>query len=170
MNAKEIQAQIDEDGGELIAVADLVPWLENPRDNEEAAEALAAFIAERGWAAPVIVQRGTNRIIGGHTRWKAATRLGIERIPVRIRTCDDRTATALALADNKLAEIAQWNFPAVAEALSGYSIEEAERMGWTQKEIEALADHVPDFGPPERFDDVSDQALEHSCPRCGFKW
>lgn len=138
MDSKEIQAQIDADGGELVKVQDLIPWDRNPRINEAAAAKLSEFIRDKGWGAPVLVQRGTNRIIGGHTRWKAAKKLGLKRIPVRYRTCDDRTADALAMADNKLAEAAEWDSQGVAEILSGFGLEEAEAMGWASADIERL--------------------------------
>lgn len=160
MNAKEIQAQIDEDGGELAPLDALVPWDRNPRINDIAAKQLAAFVADKGWGAPILVQRGTNRIIGGHTRWKAAKKLGLKRVPVRYRTCDDRTADALAMADNKLGEVAEWNAPGVAEVLSGFGLEEAEAMGWDSHDLEQLAKDVADFGPLEPAAIVEDEVPE----------
>lgn len=167
MTPTEVQAQIDKDGGELIDVRAMVPWSRNPRQNEIAAKKLAEFIKTHGWGAPCLVQAGTHRIIGGHTRWKAAKKLGLKRIPVRYRTCDDRTADALAMADNKLAEEAEWNAPGVAEILSGFSLEEAAVLGWDSHDLEQLAKDADDFGP---LDSDGSGKPPVSCPQCGHEF
>lgn len=167
LTGKEIQAQIDADGGELARVKDLVPWAKNPRINDIAAKMLAEFISQRGWGSALLVQRGSNRIIGGHTRLKAAKKLGLDRVPVRYVTCDDRTADALAMADNKLGEVAEWNSPGVAEILSQFGLEEAEAMGWDSAALEQLAKDVESFGPLDSADDET--ASGETCPACGRK-
>lgn len=160
LTGKEIQAQIDADGGDLARVKDLVPWAKNPRINDIAAKMLAEFISQRGWGSALLVQRGSNRIIGGHTRLKAAKKLGLDRVPVRYVTCDDRTADALAMADNKLGEVAEWNSPGVAEILSQFGLEEAEAMGWDSAALEQLAKDVESFGPLEPKEVVEDEVPE----------
>lgn len=56
-------------------------------------------------------------IIAGHTRWKAAQRLGLEKVPVIITEMTDAKRKAFAIADNKTAEIADWDFPKLREIL-----------------------------------------------------
>lgn len=128
-------------------IGELIPWENNPRINTNAAKKLARYIKEDGWGAPILVQAGTNRIIAGHTRHKAALLLGMTEVPVRFIECDDRRATRLALADNKLAEEADWDPEMLAQELEAFGLEGAELMGWDSKELEALADQVASFGP-----------------------
>lgn len=145
-----------------VPVGELEPWDRNPRRNTEAAKRVAEAIRKDGWGAPIVAQSGTGRIIAGHTRWKAAAVLGLDVVPVRYVDVDDRSADRMALADNKLAEIADWDTAALADVLEGFSLDEVELMGWDSKELEKLADEV-DFGPLEGGDDGE------RCPECGQK-
>lgn len=93
------------------------PYAKNPRRNDAAVEKVAASIREFGWAQPIVVD-GDGVIIIGHTRIKAAKRLGLKTVPVLVR--DDLTpeqVAALRLADNKTAELAEWDEPLLAAEL-----------------------------------------------------
>ena len=87
----------------------LIPYGRNPRKNEEAAQKLAGVIAEFGFQVPIII-RGTGEVIDGHARLKAASILGIKKVPVIIN--DEWTETqakAFRLSVNKSAEWAEWD-------------------------------------------------------------
>lgn len=123
-----------------VPIADLKPWPGNPRRNDgEPVDRVAASIRRFGWGAP-IVARNNGEIIAGHTRWKAAQKLGLERVPVRYVDLDAAEAHLLALADNKLNEAADWDVHALPELLSQYSLPDAELAGWTSKDLDKLAD------------------------------
>lgn len=62
---------------------DLVPYIYNPRDNEQAVEAVAESIRNFGFKVPIIID-AVGEIVTGHTRLKAAKRLGIKKVPVII--------------------------------------------------------------------------------------
>ena len=94
---------------QMLPVSELVPWSRNPRRNDAAAERLAYTIQTHGWTTPVLVQAGTRRIIGGHTRLKAALKLGLTEVPCVLLDVDDRQADAIAIADNRLGELAEWD-------------------------------------------------------------
>ena len=91
-------------------IAELTPYKNNPRRNDEAVEYVANSIKEFGFKVPIIIDRD-GVIIAGHTRVKAAEQLGLESVPCVI--ADDLTedqTKAFRLADNKTAEFAEWNF------------------------------------------------------------
>ena len=92
------------------AVSDLIPYENNPRKNDDAVDYVANSIKEFGFKVPIIV--GTdNVIVTGHTRLKAAIKLGLTEVPVIV--ADDLTEeqiNAFRLADNKVAEMADWDF------------------------------------------------------------
>ena len=93
-----------------IALKDLHPYPNNPRKNDGAVDAVAASIREFGFKVPIVVDKD-NTIIAGHTRYKAAKKLGLEEVPCVI--ADDLTddqIKAFRLADNKTAELADWDF------------------------------------------------------------
>ena len=93
-----------------IKPAELKPYKNNPRKNDNAVEAVAASIQEFGFKVPIIIDKD-NEIIAGHTRLKAAIKLGLSEVPCII--ADDLTPeqiNAFRLADNKTAELAEWDF------------------------------------------------------------
>ena len=99
---------------ESVAVADLEASPRNARRHRPAqVEQIARSIAAFGFANPVLVD-AENRIIAGHGRVAAARSLGLERVPVVRLHLSPEQARALALADNKLALDADWDWSNVA--------------------------------------------------------
>lgn len=87
----------------------LRPYENNPRNNEQAVEAVANSIKEFGFKVP-IVATPDGGIVNGHTRFKAAKFLKLKTVPVLI--ADDLTEEqikAFRLADNKTGELADWD-------------------------------------------------------------
>ena len=94
---------------EFRSVSDVKPYPNNPRTNDDAVDAVAGSIREFGFRQPIVVD-SEGVIIVGHTRWKAAQKLGLERVPVHVAT--DLTPDqirAYRIADNKTNELAEWN-------------------------------------------------------------
>ena len=95
---------------ELVSIDDLVPYEKNPRVNDSAVDVVAKSIKEYGFKVPIIVDKD-NVIIAGHTRFKAANKLGLKVVPV-IRALDlsDEQVKAFRIMDNKSGEFANWNY------------------------------------------------------------
>ncbi|MBI3866803.1 MAG: ParB N-terminal domain-containing protein [Planctomycetia bacterium] len=95
---------------ELWELSRIKPYENNPRLNDDAVAAVAASLKEFGFRQPIVVD-ADGVIIVGHTRFKGAQRLGLERVPVHVAT--DLTPAqikAYRLADNQTATIAEWNY------------------------------------------------------------
>jgi len=116
----------------------LSPWAENPRRNDKAVAKVAESIKRFGFASPIIVREEGMEIIAGHTRWAAAKKLGLDRVPVRTLKLDPAEARLLALADNKLGEVAEWDDDQLRKLLAEVSKDDAELAGWGQDELDAL--------------------------------
>ena len=104
---------------EYRKVADLNPYANNPRLNDGAVDAVAASIKEFGFKVPIVVD-SDGVIVTGHTRLKAAKKLGIDTVPVIV--ADDLTpeqVKAFRLADNKTGELAQWDLDKLEIELDG---------------------------------------------------
>ncbi|MBI1375821.1 MAG: chromosome partitioning protein ParB [Phycisphaera sp.] len=94
---------------ELRKIDDIRPYDRNPRINDQAVDAVAASLQEFGFRQPIVVDSG-GVIIVGHTRWKAAKKLGLTKVPVHVAT--DLTPAqirAYRIADNKTGELAEWD-------------------------------------------------------------
>ena len=61
---------------ELRKLSDIKPYPSNPRVNDQAVEAVARSIREFGFRQPIVVDVD-GVIVVGHTRWKAARKLGL---------------------------------------------------------------------------------------------
>lgn len=101
----------------------IIPYDNNPRNNDKAVEAVANSIREFGFKVPIIIDKN-NVIVAGHTRLKAAKKLGLTDIPVV--KADDLTedqVKAFRLADNKTSELASWNEDLLLEELKAINLD-----------------------------------------------
>lgn len=96
----------------------LVPYENNPRNNVDAVDAVAASIEKFGFRVPLVIDTNYT-VVAGHTRLLAAQKLGMKKVPCTI--VDDLTEAQLRayrLADNKVAEMATWDIPMLNAELS----------------------------------------------------
>lgn len=90
-------------------IDDLKPYENNPRHNDNAVGPVAESIAAFGFKVPIIIDRD-GVIIAGHTRHKAAQKLGLKKVPCIIASdLTPEQIKAFRLADNKVGELATWN-------------------------------------------------------------
>lgn len=131
-----------------MKLADIKPYENNPRNNEEAVEYVANSIREFGWQQPLVVDKDMV-IIAGHTRYKAALKLGLDSAPVVIAdSLTEEQVKAYRLADNKTAEAATWNEEALLAELGEIAID-MTMFGFDPKMIagedpEVIEDDVPE--------------------------
>jgi DNA modification methylase len=116
------------------------PYDKNPRDNDGAVDAVARSIKEFGWRQPIVVD-AAGVIIVGHTRWKAAQKLGLETVPVHVATdLSPEKVKAYRIADNRLAEIAEWNMDLLPLELADLRSMDVdlELLGFSSEELEKM--------------------------------
>ena len=95
---------------ELRPLDSIKPYPNNPRVNDDAVDAVAASLREFGFRQPIVVD-AEGVIICGHTRFKAAKKLGLEKLPVHVATdLTPEQIKAYRIADNQTATLAEWNF------------------------------------------------------------
>ena len=130
-----------EPAAEWLEVGDLTPWADNPRVNDHAVGQVAKSIERFGFAAPIVARRDGDglEVVAGHTRLKAARQLGLDRVPVRVLDLDPADARLLALADNRLGEIADWSddLGDLMQRLDDEGLD-LEGLGWSDEELAAL--------------------------------
>ena len=94
---------------EYVDINNIKPYKKNPRKNDEAIPYVMESIKQFGFKNPVILDKN-NVIVAGHTRIESAKRLGITEIPcIYADDLTDEQIKAFRLADNKVAEIAEWD-------------------------------------------------------------
>ena len=146
---------------EWVAIADLVPWDDNPRDNDEAAVKVAESIKRFGWGAPIVARAEDRMVIAGHTRLKAAALLGLDRVPVRFLDLDPVDARLLALSDNRVGEIAEWS-DGLGDVLRALDEQGAELdgLGWDADGLAELLEPEPPEpdGTEDDAPEVEDEA------------
>ena len=113
------------------------PYEKNPRRNDKAVAAVAESIREFGFRQPIVVD-GDGVIVVGHTRYKAALKLGLEKVPVHVaRDLTAQQARAYRLADNRSAEDSQWDIDLLPIELGELRDEgfDLKLVGFTEKEL-----------------------------------
>lgn len=131
---------------EYLGIDDIVPYAWNPRDNREAIDSVANSISTFGFLIPVVVD-AENTLVCGHTRVEAAKRLNMGEVPaVRVTHLTEDQLVAFRIIDNKLAELAKWDFDLLPGEItklrdSGLTLTD---FGYTQGELDCLSDMVAD--------------------------
>jgi site-specific DNA-methyltransferase (adenine-specific) len=145
--------------------AEIIPYANNPRNNENAVDAVAASISEFGFKQPIVIDKN-NVVVAGHTRLMAAKKLNLETVPCVM--ADDLTEAqvkAYRLADNKVGELATWDFEKLELEMNDLDMDMEqfgfESIGETSEE-QIEEDEVPDV-PEEPTAKVGDlyQLGEH---------
>lgn len=138
----------------------LIPYANNPRLNDNAVDAVAASIKEFGFKVPIVVD-GENVIINGHTRLKAAHKLGLKQVPVIV--ADDLTpeqVKAFRLADNKTSELAEWDLQKLEIELDGIDDIDMDDFGFGDGDfgvsLDAGDSKEDDFDVDAALDDASE--------------
>jgi DNA modification methylase len=94
---------------QLRPVSSIRPYDNNPRINDLGVDAVAASIQAFGFRQPIVVDEA-GVIIVGHTRFKAALKLGLKEIPVHVAVgLSPAQAKAYRLSDNRTAQLSDWD-------------------------------------------------------------
>ena len=140
---------------EMIRIADLRPRETNPRSHpQKQIEKIAKSIQEFGFTAPVLID-DENGIVAGHARIEAAQTIGLDAVPaVRLSHLSEAQIRAYVIADNKLAEIAEWDSDLLRIELSAIADLDFDLgdLGFETPELDILFGEAADDAeapPPE---------------------
>ena len=125
---------------ELRDIQTIRPYESNPRLNDQAVEAVAKSLREFGFRQPIVVD-ADGVIICGHTRYKAAQKLGLKQVPVHVATdLTPAQVKAYRIADNQTATLADWNYdllPLELKDLQGMNFD-LDLLGFSAEDLGAL--------------------------------
>lgn len=132
-------------GIEYVDATSLVPMEGNPRKNDVAIPKVVESIRRFGWTNPILAARASRIVVAGHTRLEAAKRMGLPQVPVIWLDMDPVTSRLYNLADNKLAQISEWDDTALVAMLEELRVEDAAGLaiaGFDEAEMNKLLDSV----------------------------
>lgn len=115
---------------------EIKPYERNARNNDNAVDSVANSVKQFNFNVPITVDKN-GVIVSGHTRYKAAKKLGLERVPVIV--LDDLTddeIKAYRLADNKTGELANWDLVQLDEELESILNIDMEDYGFDLDEFD----------------------------------
>jgi len=159
---------------EIRPVAALHPHPRNARQHTPAQIAqIAASLTEYAWTFPILIDEH-NQVIAGHGRLMAAKKLAHDDVPVIVaRNWSEAQKRAYMIADNKLTDNSSWDEALLAKELNdlkGVGID-VEGLGFEADEIDDLLKKLAESQPPDEFQSYDEEiAIEHTCPRCNYKW
>ena len=143
------------------SITEITPYEKNPRKNDEAVEYVANSIKEFGFKVPIVIDKD-GIIVAGHTRYKAAQKLGLKKLPCVI--ADDLTeeqVKAFRIADNKVGEFAEWDFDLLDDELDGIFDIDMSDFGFEL--------NLDDDEPQEIIEDEIPEEVETRC-KLGDIW
>ena len=147
---------------EIIPISDIQL---NPRNAKTHPERQIALLQENivkfGFTNPLLVDED-NKLIAGHARYEAARRAGLQELPViRLTHLTATQKRALAIADNKLAELGEWDLEILSEELTSLfddaSVEldfDPRIIGFDTSEVDQILDDSS--SKKDRFDPADD--------------
>lgn len=159
---------------ETIDISKINPAVYNPRKNLKPGDAdydkLKKSIDEFGCVEPLIWNKRTGNLVGGHQRLKILKERGDKEVEVSVVDLDDQKEKALNIALNKIS--GDWDMPLLKDLLEELDTGDFDMdlTGFDEKEIEDL---MTQFHVPEDNKDIDEDALKdtkNECPKCGFKW
>lgn len=144
-----------------IEVDKIIPYINNPRNNDDAVDNVAASIKEFGFKVPLVIDKD-NVVVTGHTRLKAAKKLGLTSVPcIYADDLTEQQIKAFRLADNKVSEFSTWDLEKLDIELEGITDLEMVDFGFfddienLDSDAEIIEDEAPEL-PAEPTAKVGD--------------
>ncbi len=143
---------------------------ENPRQGDIGA--IIESIKRNGVYKPLTVQASTGHILAGNHTYKALRELGHEKIAV-VKVCvNDGEALRIMLADNRTADLADYDQNILCELLESMSAD-LGGTGYTSSDLDDLLESLSPILPSPTVEHempISPSNKTMKCPKCGHEW
>lgn len=149
-----------------VSIDDLIPYENNPRNNERAIEKVANSISEFGFKVPIIIDKD-NVIVCGHTRYLAAKQLEMAQIPcIMANDLTEEQIKAFRLVDNKTSEFASWDYDMLSIELDEIGIDITD-FGFAEAEDINIDEFFIESNVTENAIVKEKVKSTITCPHCG---
>ena len=130
----------------MVKTTAIKPYLRNARKNDETVNKLVDVIGKVGFNQPIVIDEN-NVIVKGHSRWKAAIRLGMKEVPCIVSHNSDEVNKLDRLADNKVGEFSKWDDDLLATELSSIEFEDFDvfDLGFEEPNIEPVKTAISEY-------------------------
>jgi ParB family chromosome partitioning protein len=112
----------------MVDTRKIKPYHRNPRHNDATVEKLVELIPKVGFNVPLVLDRD-NVIVKGHSRWRAAVKLQMPRVPCVYSDADPETIKLDRLADNRVQEFSTWDKELLGGELASLNLDFAFDLG-----------------------------------------
>jgi DNA modification methylase len=148
---------------EMRPLDSIRPYENNPRLNDAGVDAVAASIRAFGFRQPLVVDEA-GLIIVGHTRYKAARKLGLQEVPVHVAVgLSAAQAKGYRLADNQTAQLSAWDDEKLVQELAQLQDMDFDLglTGFSSEELNRLLDETTSAGltDPDAIPEPPDAAI-----------
>ena len=127
---------------------EIKPYENNPRHNDNAVDAVANSIREFGFKVPIVVD-SDGVIVAGHTRYKAAKKLGLKTVPCLVADdLSEEQINAFRLADNKVGELATWDLDTLKVELDNIGEIDMREFGFRLDDLTEDETYTRKIEPP----------------------
>lgn len=151
----------------VFNLSEIKPYENNPRKNDKSIDLVANSIQQFGFKVPIVID-ADNVIVAGHTRYKAAVKLGMDSVPCIVADdLTDEQIKAFRLADNKVGEQSTWDMDLLAEELDSILDLDMSDFGFDLDMPEE--DFAIDLDDKTQSQQEKEMQICH-CPKCGFEF
>ena len=157
-----------------IPIEKLNPAAYNPRKDlkpgDPEYEKLKRSMQEFGYVEPIVWNKRTGNIVGGHQRYKMLLDMGMQEVDCVVVDLDETKEKALNLALNKIQ--GDWDYPKLKDLLLELDTGEfdIELTGFDMDEIEDLMTQFAPIDLDDADDDGGQKKQLYICPKCGFEF
>jgi ParB-like chromosome segregation protein Spo0J len=150
-----------------IPVSKINPAPYNPRKDlkpgDPEYDMLLKGITEFGLVEPLIWNKRTGTLVGGHQRLKILKSKGVKQVEVSVVDLPLNKEKALNIALNKIS--GEWNEPLLKDLLLDIDCGDLDMSltGFDEKAIEDLMTQV-------HQDEPAATEPQNECPKCGHRW
>jgi ParB-like chromosome segregation protein Spo0J len=166
--------EIKSDKIEIVSLASLVPHEKNMHmHSPEQIDRLIKLIEYQGYRQPIIVQKGTNKIVAGHGRAMALLKMGVKDVPVMYQEFESEAQLyAFMVSDNAIGKDtwATLDLSQINTDIADLGEFDLELLGLRDFNVETLCPE--DYGDKNKEIDTDNfgNDLQHTCPKCGFEF
>jgi len=157
---------------EKVLLAEVTPFDQNPRAiSEKALKGLRASLMEFGYVEPIVFNRTTGHIVGGHQRYALLFEAGVKEAKMVVVELSKEDELAANLTLNNPAIEGEFDEPVMALLEQLEEVDSGLFAALNMDSLREAVEQAPPSQPPsEDDDDDEDEEVDTKCPCCTYEW